>query len=196
MSDGLKKRFDSEVEAFASELRAENARKFKRATDYIESEERETREILAQLERAISGEISLDEALGGKVQKAGDARLISANSGLSTESELPDFTEFDESARAAYGQMIASAVPSQVSDVSSNRIAIRDESVASAAESLLIKTQTISASVTSNQLELATDTGLSNSDQGENLAEYQYRGIYAKDNGKQIRLFDYTNDLD
>jgi hypothetical protein len=110
MSDGLKKRYDSEVEAFASELRSENARKFKRATDYIESEEKETQEILAKLEKAISGEISLDEALGGKIQKAGDAKLISASesSGYSTISEVPDFTEFDESARAAYGQMLAS----------------------------------------------------------------------------------------
>lgn len=187
MSDGLKKRFDSEVEKVASDLRAENARKFKRATDYIESEERETQQLLTKINKAVSGEISLTEALNGNIEKPNTATLISTQdtSKYSTESELPDFTEFDESARQAYGKMLAAALPldkssesmpsSEARDGSSREIiAIRDESVASSAQLLLDRTKTLTAQTTSHEIELAAnESGLY--DTGENLAEYQYR---------------------
>lgn len=176
MKDGLGNRGDAEAEALAHELRSENNEKFGIANGFVNSEIRETTELQAKLREVQLGNMTLAELFGKPTQNA-DHILAVANGAYSTESELPDFTKFNERAYTAYAAMTAPAGRTEIDVIADNLTGGFAKYTAEAQE----KSAVFAA-------------GTSVTSEGE-LAQYEYRGIYTMDNDRQIRLFDYTNDL-
>lgn len=142
----------------------------------MKSEIHETNELLAALNEVRLGKKNLSDVFGTK-SKAVNAKLVDATAPYSTESALPDFTKFNERAYIAYSEMMAPKA---------------DNELLAIGENLKNSMQTYAAEAEKKSLVIAA--GTSATSEGT-LADYEYRGIYTMDRGKQIRLFDYTNEL-
>ncbi len=179
MSEGLRKRGDTEAQTLADSLKSENAQKFGIATRYIESESQETKRLQAELIEVERGHKSLGEVFGGSKITSQNTLVSSEISGLNTESPLPDFTEFNSRAYDAY---IAMNEPTGNNEV--------EEQAAKLRASVAV----YQAQVDKKSYDLAAESAATSTSSSD-LAAYQYRGIYTMDGTKQIRLFDYTDDL-
>lgn len=177
MRDGLRVRGDAESEELAQRLRAENTEKFELANRFVKSEIHETTELQARLHLVQTGQKDLSDIFEGRAE-SGNATLASSNDGAySTETPLPDFTKYNERAYLAYSEMTAPKAPTELDAIGEN---LKNS----------MKTYTADAEKKS----IVFSAGTATTGNGD-LANYEYRGIYTMDNQRQIRLFDYTNDL-
>jgi hypothetical protein len=106
MREGLRIRGDAEAEALATELRRDNDEKFNLANGFVKSEMHEITELQAQLHLVQTGKKDLSDIFGTR-KSGGNAELTDSANPYSTESELPDFTKFNERAYVAYSELLA-----------------------------------------------------------------------------------------
>jgi hypothetical protein len=212
MRTELAYRADTEVQELQMQLSSENAEKFWLASRFIESEIAESEAIRAAIESGTRTNSSLRESLekGAAAQKQLNtlgtsawepAILTSSVNGMSTESPLPDFTRANSRLVEAFNAL-------------SNAPAI-DPALAAEATQLQSRVNRLSGAMTSRSALYAADTtgdfvralegvvdnassspgGRSDGSAESSAAQNIYRGIYTFDNARQIRLFDYTDDL-
>lgn len=137
----------------------------------------ETTELQARLQLVQTGDMDLSEMFEQRA-KTGNATLAdTGNAAYSTENSLPDFTKYNERAFLAYSEMTAPRIPNELEKMGENLKNSMNEYAAEA-----------------EKKSMALAAGTATAGNG-NLAAYEYRGIYTLDNQRQIRLFDYTNDL-
>lgn len=102
--------------------------------------------------------------------------IASSNGSFSTESDVPDFTEFDNKARVAYENLLGSSIGG-----AGDRFVVGDASIEKAAQDLQEKARSYTAEVVEKNAEFAATTSISADTNYQEPVEFQYRGIYAKD---------------
>jgi hypothetical protein len=179
MSENLRKRGDAEASELAAKLKSENAGKFGIANRFIQDELAETARLKAELAEVQQGRKTLGEAFGKAKQASGSFTLTTANPAeTSTESPLPDFQKYNALAFESYTEMLNPKT---------------SDGIQEAASELKERAAVYQAAVEKNSFDIGATTA--SSAESGNLVQYEYRGIYAMQDGKQIRLFDYTDDL-
>jgi hypothetical protein len=124
-----------------------------------------------------TGDMELSEIFEQRAHTGNATLADTGNTPYSTETPLPDFTKYNERAFQAYSEMTAPRAPGELEKMG---------------EDLKNSMNTYTAEVEKNSMEIAANEATSGNG---NLTNYEYRGIYTMDNQRQIRLFDYTDEL-